>query len=85
MLKNEDATEVRDHALTAIKELMTLFHFAKDKCSAEQHEQIRRGVGLAIGKIQMDILEVVNEAYPQLDDLIEAEADGSVIGSDAVS
>jgi hypothetical protein len=85
MLKKEDATEIRDHALSAIKELMTLFHFAKDKCSPEQHEQIKRGVGLAIGKIQMDILEVINEAYPELDDLIEPEADGPVTGSDAVS
>jgi len=85
MLKKEDATEIRDHALNSIKELMALFNFAKDKCSPEQHEQIKRGVGLAIGKIQMDILEVINEAYPELDDLIEPEADGPVVGSQVVS
>jgi hypothetical protein len=85
MLKKEDATEIRDHALTAIKELMTLFHFAKDKCSPEQHEQIKRGVGLAIGNIQMEILEVINQAYPEFDDLIEPIADGQVLGNDAVS
>ena len=73
VVKKEDAIEVRGHALNAIKELMTLFHFAKDKCSPGQHEKIKKGVGLAIGKIQMEILEVINEEYPELDDLIEQE------------
>ncbi len=72
MLKKEDATIIRDHALKAIQELMTLFHFSTDKLSSEQHEQIKRGVGLSIGKIQMDILEVINKAYPELDDLLDA-------------
>jgi hypothetical protein len=71
MLKKEDATEIRDHALKAIQELMALFHISKDTSSPEEHEQIKRGVGLSIGKIQMEILEVINAAYPDLDDLIE--------------
>ena len=77
-LTREDATEIRDHALAAISELMTLFHFAQDKCSSDQQEQIKRGVGMAIGKIQMDILEVINAAYPELDDLMEQVEDSPV-------
>ena len=72
MLKKEDAIIIRNHALKAIHELMTLFHFSTDKLSSEQHEQIKRGVGLSIGKIQMDILEIINKAYPDLDDLLDA-------------
>jgi hypothetical protein len=51
---------------------MKLFHFAKDSCSPEQNYELQRGVGLAIGKIQTHILdEVINRAYPELNDLIE--------------
>lgn len=71
MLKKEDAKIIRDHALKAIQELMTLFHFSIGTCSPEQQEQIKRGVGLSIGKIQTEILEVINEAYPELDDLLD--------------
>jgi hypothetical protein len=70
-MKKEDAIIIRDHALKAIQELMTLFHFSIDKCSPEHHEQIKRGVGLSIGKIQIEILELINKAYPELDDLLD--------------
>jgi hypothetical protein len=73
MLKKEDATIIRDHALKAIRELMTLYYFSTEKCSSpEEHEQIKRGVGLSVGTIQMEILEVINRAYPELDDLLDA-------------
>ena len=71
-LTKEDATIIRDHALKAIEELMALVYISKDKCSAEQHQQIERAVGLSIGQIQMDILEVLNVAYPELDDLTDS-------------
>ena len=72
MLKKEDAKIIRDHALKAIQELMTLSYFSAEKCSLEQHEQLKRGVGLSVGRIQMEILEVINRAYPELDDLLDA-------------
>lgn len=69
MLKKEDAIEIRDRALKAVQELMDLFHFSQDKCSPEQGYQIKRGVGLAIGKIQTEILDgVINREYPELND-----------------
>ncbi|HYR77460.1 MAG TPA: hypothetical protein VEM96_16720 [Pyrinomonadaceae bacterium] len=71
MLEKDDAMEIRDHALKAIRELMELLHISKDKCEPEQYDHIKRGVGLSIGRIQMEILEVINTAYPELDDLIE--------------
>jgi hypothetical protein len=71
-MTKEDATIIRDHALKAISELMTLFHFAQGKCSSEQHEQFKRAVGMSIGQIQMDVLEVINAVYPELDDLADS-------------
>jgi hypothetical protein len=71
-MTKQDATTVRDHALKAIEELMTLFHFSNGRCSSEQHEQFKRGVGMSIGCIQMDILEVINREYPELDDLADS-------------
>lgn len=82
MLKKEDATIIRDHALKAIQELSSLFNFSTDKCSPEQQEQIKRGVGLSIGKIQMDILEVINAAYPELDDLLDGPSEEAAVNWD---
>ena len=63
------ATDIRGHALRAISELSQLLNAALDRCSAEEYEQIRRGVGLSIGRIQTDVLDFVCSAYPELDDL----------------
>ncbi len=71
MLEKDDAVEIRDHALKAIRELMELLYISKGKFDAEQYEQIHRCVGLSIGRIQMEILEIINAAYPELDDLID--------------
>jgi len=72
-LNKEVATEIRDHALKAIEELMAVAYLSKDNCSPEQHAQIERGAGLSIGKIQMEILEVINAAFPELDDLVNVQ------------
>ena len=70
-LEKDDAVEIRDHALKAIRELMALLYISKDKFDPAQYEQIKRCVGLSIGRIQMEILDIINAAYPELDDLIE--------------
>ena len=67
-LKKEVATEIRDHALKAIEELMR----SRTISVMFQHAQIERGAGLSIGKIQMEILEVIN-AFPELDDLVNVQ------------
>jgi hypothetical protein len=71
MLEKDDAVEIRDHALNAIRELLDVLHISKDKCDPEQYEQIKRCVGLSIGRIQMEILEIINTLFPELDDLID--------------
>ena len=69
MIDKEFATEIREHALNAISELSQVLNVKQSRCSQEEYEQIKRGVGLSIGKIQSDLLDVIYAAYPELDDL----------------
>ena len=69
MVNKQDATDMRNHGLSAIEELSRLLNIALDRCSPEQYEQIKRGVGLSIGRIQLEVLDVIYAAYPELDHL----------------
>jgi hypothetical protein len=69
MIEKECALEIQDHALKAITELSLLLNRSQGRCSPERFEQLREGVGRAIGGIQMGILEVVISEFPELDDL----------------
>lgn len=69
VVNKHDATEMRDHGLRAIEELSRLLNVALDKCSSEQYEQIRKGVGLSIGRIQLEVLDVIYAEYPELNHL----------------
>ncbi len=68
-MEKELAEIVRHNGLEAVKSLSTILQRAQGRCSPEEFEVLRKGVGLAIGRIQMEILEVVNREYPELDDL----------------
>jgi hypothetical protein len=69
VVNQQDATEMRERGLKAIAELSQLLNTARDRCSQEEYELIKRGVGLSIGRIQTDLLDIINAAYPELDDL----------------
>jgi len=69
MMTKEEATKMRQFALTAVEQLSDLLYMAKDRCSPEEYELIRRGVGLSIGRIQTEVLDVIYAAYPELDHL----------------
>jgi len=69
MIEKECATEIRELALKAISELTQALNASRKRCSEEDYERIRKGVGLSIGKIQTDLLDVIYAAYPELDDL----------------
>jgi len=69
IVNKEDAIEMRKHGLNAIEELSRLLNIALDTCPPEQYELIKRGVGLSIGRIQLELLDVIYAAYPELDHL----------------
>jgi hypothetical protein len=68
-MNKQDATEMRDHGVRAIRELMDLLYMARDRCSPEEYESIKRGVGLSIGRIDVDLLGIIYKEYPEIDDL----------------
>ena len=69
MMNKQDAIEMKRHGLNAIEELSDLLTIALDRCSPEESEQIKRGVGLSIGRIQTELLDVIYQTYPELDHL----------------
>jgi len=69
--KKQDAIELRDHAISAIRELSKSLNAAVGRYSEEDYQRIKKAVGLSIGQIQVDILAVINSYYPELDDLVK--------------
>jgi hypothetical protein len=69
MIQRNAAIAIQRYSLEAIVALNRALNSSIDKCSHEDFELIKRGVGLSIGKIQMELLEVINAQYPDLDDL----------------
>ena len=68
MNKNE-ALRFRTHALSAIKELISIAQLPLGWESDEDLRKLRRGVGLAIGQIDHDILNPIYRRFPEIDDL----------------
>jgi hypothetical protein len=68
-MNKNTAEAVRDLSLAAITNLSKLLVVSKDHCTPEEFAALRKGVGIAIGQIQMEILSVICAQYPELDDL----------------
>ncbi len=69
MIEKQCAVEIRELALGAISALSEILSISRERCSIDDYEQLKKGVGLSIGGIQIDILDVINAVYPELDDL----------------
>lgn len=69
MMNKHDAREMREDGLRAIEHLSLILNKAKACCSSELYEQLRKGVGLSIGRIQTELLDVIYDKYPELDHL----------------
>jgi len=63
------AEAVRRNSLHAVESLSRILEDAKGRCSPDEFETLKKGVGLAIGKIQVEILNQIYREYPELDDL----------------
>jgi len=63
------AIQVQQHALSAVKSLSEALDACKDHCSAEEYERVKRGVGLSMGRIETELLAIIYEEFPHLDDL----------------
>src|SRR5881397_1164461 len=70
-MNKQDAIDMQQHGLRAIEELSDPLNIASDRCSREEFERIKIGVGLSLGKILMEIVEVLDQQYPEIDHLKE--------------
>ena len=68
-MTKDSAEQVKAGSLRAIECLTQLLSDAATGYSAPELEHLHKTVGLLIGKLQMDVLEPINEKYPELDDL----------------
>ncbi len=64
----ELAEHTKGRALEAIKCLNSIFSENRHK-GKEGFEAIHKGVGLSIGRIEMEVLGPIYTAHPDLDDL----------------
>jgi hypothetical protein len=70
MIEKQCALEMKEHALKAIEELTTLLNVSRSRCSQASSDKIKMGTGLAIAKIQTELLDsIIYAEYPELDDL----------------
>lgn len=69
IMTKDVAITIKEHSTQAIRELTTILDEIKGQCPENEFMVVERGVGLTIGRIQMEILEYVNHNYPELDDL----------------
>jgi hypothetical protein len=49
-MDKETALEIQKHALSAIRSLSDALSAGENRCSPEEYQQIKRGVGLSMGE-----------------------------------
>ena len=69
MMEKKTAIEIQKLSLEAVHTLMRALHLCESGCSDEDRRRIERGVGLAIGRIETDVLGLIYTTFPELDDL----------------
>jgi hypothetical protein len=69
MIEKDHARKIQLHALQAIRELSAILTLDHAKCSSEEYELLREGIGRSIGQIQMGVLEPLYRGNPELSDL----------------
>lgn len=67
-MKRDDAPRMQAHALSAIRELVSIVQLPVGWDFREDLHKLRHEVGLAIGQID-EILRQVYERFPEIDDL----------------
>jgi hypothetical protein len=69
MITRSDALQIQRLSLDAISALSRALDVAQQGASAETLPELKRGVGLAIGIIETELLSVLNRLHPDIDDL----------------
>ena len=70
-MEKQLALDIQRHGLNAIVELTRALDTAFGRCSEEEYNAVKRGVGSCIGQVQMEVLEILYLQHPDIDPLIE--------------
>lgn len=68
-MDRESALKAKSHALQAVEQLTLLLNAIVGGTPEAELEPIRKSVGLAIGRIQTEILDPIYRQFPDIDDL----------------
>jgi hypothetical protein len=68
-MKLDVAANVKQRALVAVAELHSILTDIRNECSSEDFQLVKRGVGLSIGTIEIELLQAIYRQYPEIDDL----------------
>ena len=66
-MNREQAVEVKEKALAAVEALTSVLYIVKGKVSDEEFERIKRGIGLAIGSIEIHVNAPLYRQFPDLE------------------
>ncbi|RRH80828.1 hypothetical protein EH244_30030 [Variovorax beijingensis] len=66
-MKRDQAIQIHTRALAAVGELASVLEIVKDAITPEEFEQVKRGVGLSIGAIEMHINVPLYHQFPDLE------------------
>jgi hypothetical protein len=65
-MHRDQAIGIKEKALAAVEQLASVLDIVKDKVPAEEFERVKKGVGLAIGSIEMHVNAQLYGQYPDL-------------------
>ncbi|VEA58792.1 Uncharacterised protein [Salmonella enterica subsp. salamae] len=69
MMEKKQAIEIKKYSLDAISELSKILSIQRESVSEEEYDRLKKGVGTAIGDIQVNLLDIIYSQYPDIDDL----------------
>lgn len=67
-MKREDAEKIKEISLAAIRNLNSLIEIVESS-DPELKKELRRGIGLSIGEIDISILCIIYKIFPDMDDI----------------
>lgn len=62
------ATELKRLAIEAVKDLSRALRYAETNCPPQELERLKKGIGLSIGAIEMNLMTQLYEQFPELED-----------------
>lgn len=69
VMKKNQAIEIKKHSLNAISELSKILNIQFKSISEEEYNKLKKNIGISIGNIQTELLDVIYFQYPDISDI----------------